>query len=114
MNHTTIIGTTKQSQKYVFFRKFDVFQGKNGGDCEDKTYSKTYVLKFLEIVLPVTLKPLKHISTTTNCTTIGTFTLHTSLLLVDVAEYSFVNFVNESMTTSRNFFFDCREGSGPR
>ena len=28
-NHTTIIGTTNQSQKYVFFRKFDVLYGKN-------------------------------------------------------------------------------------
>ena len=48
---------------------------KNGCDCENKTYSKTYVLKYSEIVLPVTLNPLKHIGTTTNCTTIGTFTL---------------------------------------
>ena len=74
-NHTTIIGTTKQSQKYVFFRKFDVFHGKNGCDCEDKTYSNCYGLKYSEIVLHDTLNPLKHIGTTTNCTTIGTFTL---------------------------------------
>ena len=61
MNHTTIIGTTKQPQKYVFFRKFGAFHGKNGCDCEDKTYSKYYVLKYSEIVLPDTLNPLKHI-----------------------------------------------------
>ena len=76
-NHTTIIGTTKQSQKYEFFRQFDVFHDKNGCDCVDKTYSNWYVLKYFEIVLPDTLNPLKHIGTTTNCTTIGTFTLTT-------------------------------------
>ena len=74
-NHTTIIGTTKQSQKYVFFRKFDVFHGKNDCDCEDKTYSNCYVLKYSEIVVSDTLNPLKYICTATNCTTIGTFTL---------------------------------------
>ena len=74
-NHTTIIGTTKQSQKYQFFLKFYVFHGKNGCGCEDKTYSNCYVLKYSEIVLPETLNPLKHICTTTICTTIGTFTL---------------------------------------
>ena len=52
--HTTIIGTTKQSQKYVFFHKFYVFHGKNGCDCENKTYSNIS-------------NPLKHICTTTNC-----------------------------------------------
>ena len=75
-NHTTIIDTTKQSQKYVFFRKFDVFHDKNGWDCVDKTYSNWYVLKYSEIVFPDTLNPLKHIGTTTNCTTIGIFTLN--------------------------------------
>ena len=60
-NHTTIIGTTKQSQKYAFFRKFDVFCGKNGCDYEDKTYSNCYVLKYSEIVLPDTLNPLVHL-----------------------------------------------------
>ena len=75
-------GTTKQSQIYVFFRKCDVFHGKNGCDCEDmvviaklETYSNCYVLKYSEIVLPDTLNPLKYICTTTNCTTIGSFTL---------------------------------------
>ena len=33
------------------------------------------MLKYSENVLPDTLNPLKHIGTTTNCTTIGTFTL---------------------------------------
>ena len=74
-NHTTIIGTTKQSQKYVIIRKFDVFDGKYGCDCEDKTNSNCYVLKYSEIVVPDTFNPLKHIGTITNCTTIGTFTL---------------------------------------
>ena len=46
-NHTTIIGITKQSQKYVFFRKFDVFHGKNGCDCEDKTYSNCHGFRTL-------------------------------------------------------------------
>ena len=57
-NHTTIIGTTKQSQKYVFFRKFDVFHGKTDCDCEDKTYSNCYVLKYSEIVVSDTLQSL--------------------------------------------------------
>ena len=75
-NHTSIIGTTKQSQRYVFFRKFDVFHGNNGCDCENKTYSICYVLKYSEIVFPDTSNPLKLIGTTTNCTSIGTFTLY--------------------------------------
>ena len=54
---------------------FDVFHDKNGCDCVDKTYFNCYVLKYSEIILPHTLNPLKHIGTTTNCTTIGTFTL---------------------------------------
>ena len=74
-NHTTIIGTTNQSQNNVFFRKFDVFHGKHGCDSEDKTYSNCYVLKYSQIDLPDNVNPLKHISITTNCTTIGTLTL---------------------------------------
>ena len=57
-NHTTIIGTTNQSQKYVFFRKFDVFHGKHGCDCEDKTYSNCYVLKYSQIDLSDNVNPL--------------------------------------------------------
>ena len=68
-----------------FFVNVKCFVGKNGCDCEDKTYSNCYVLKYLEIVLPDTLNPLKHIGTSTNCTTIGTFTL----LLIIVLCYCF-------------------------
>ena len=35
-----------------------MFHGKNGCDCEDKTYSNCYVLKYSEIVLPDTLNAL--------------------------------------------------------
>ena len=56
-----------------FFRKFDVFPGKNVCDCEDKAYSNCHGLKYSEIVLPDILNPIKHICTTTNCTTIGIY-----------------------------------------
>ena len=48
---------------------------------------KWNVLKYSEIVFPNTLKPLKHISTTKNCTTIGTFTLDTiNKIVKDIQE----------------------------
>ena len=83
-NHAAIIGTMNLSQKYVFFRKFDMFHGKNGCNCKDNTYSICYVLKYSKIVLPDTLNPLKHICNTTHFTTICTFTLVSLLMSVHI------------------------------
>ena len=80
-----------------FFCKFDVFHGKNGCDCEDKTYVNCYVLKYLEIVLPDPLNPLKHICTTTNYTTIGTFTLMYLWVNVEINNHNYdFKYMNET------------------